>query len=103
MALGNKPFHDTVGNGEIAPFPTVFSTCLDNFLTFSSANSFSLEESKICCLVNVLNISINLSKTKILDSSKLRAFADDNFKFDKNGRKFSKGVEKTVGKGETAH
>ena len=28
--------------------------------------------------------------------------ADDNFKFDENGTKFSKGVEKTVGKGENA-
>ena len=41
----------------ISPFPTVFSTCLDNFLPFlsnlklSSANSFSLEESKIFRLV----------------------------------------------------
>ena len=38
----------------ISPFPTVFSTRLDNFLPFSSnlklssANCFSLEESKIC-------------------------------------------------------
>ena len=37
-------------------FPTVFSTLLDKFMLsssnykFSSANSFSLEESKICCL-----------------------------------------------------
>ena len=40
----------------ISPFPTVFSTCFDNFLPFSSkvklsANSFSLEGSKICRLV----------------------------------------------------
>ena len=40
----------------ISPFPTVFSTCLGNFVPFSlnlklsSANSFSLEQSKICCL-----------------------------------------------------
>ena len=27
-------------------------------------------------------------------------FADDNFKFDENGRKFSKCVENAVGKGE---
>ena len=27
-------------------------------------------------------------------------FADDNFKFDENGRKFSRSVENTVGKGE---
>ena len=35
-------------------------------------------------------------------SSKLKRFADDNFKFDKNGRKLSKRVENTVGKGEIA-
>ena len=32
----------------------------------------------------------------------LKEFADDNFKFDKNGRKSSKQVENTVGKGEIA-
>ena len=46
----------------IFPFPTVFSTHLDNFLPFlsnlklSSANSFSLEESKICHLVMGLKL-----------------------------------------------
>ena len=41
----------------ISPFLTVFSTHLDNFLTFSSnvkllsANSLSLDQSKICRLV----------------------------------------------------
>ena len=35
-------------------------------------------------------------------SSKLKAFADDNFKFDENGGKFSKRVENTEGKGEIA-
>ena len=33
----------------------------------------------------------------------LKDFADDNFKFDQHGRKFSKRVEKIVGKGEIAH
>ena len=37
-----------------------------------------------------------------LHSSKLKDFADDNFKFDKNGRKLYKPVENTVGKGEIA-
>ena len=32
----------------------------------------------------------------------LKEFADDNFEFDKNGRKLSKRVENTVGKGEIA-
>ena len=40
---------------------------------------------------------------QILDSSKLKEFADDKIKFDENGRKFSKRVENTVGKGEIAH
>ena len=39
---------------------------------------------------------------KFLDFSKLKEFADDKFKFDKNARKFSERVENTVGKGEIA-
>ena len=41
-------------------------------------------------------------RRQILDSSKLKEFADDNFKFDGNGRKLSKCVENTVGKREIA-
>ena len=41
----------------------------------------------------------NLSQMKFY-SSKLKEFADDNFKFDENGRNFFKWVESTVGKGE---
>ena len=41
-------------------------------------------------------------KRQILDASKLKEFADDNFELDENGRKFSKRVEITVGKGEIA-
>ena len=33
----------------------------------------------------------------------MKEFADDNFKFDENGRKYSKRVENTVGRGEIAH
>ena len=36
----------------------------------------------------------------MLDSSKLKELAEDNFEFDENGRKFFKRVENTVGKGE---
>ena len=43
-----------------------------------------------------------LPDDKILDRSKLKQSADDNFRFDENSRKFSKRVEKTVGKGEIA-
>ena len=36
-------------------------------------------------------------KRQILDSSKLKVFADNNFKVDKNGGKFFKRIENTVG------
>ena len=38
----------------------------------------------------------------MLDSSNLKEFADDNFRFDENCRKLSKWVENTVEKGEIA-
>ena len=38
----------------------------------------------------------------MLDSSKLKEFADYNFKFEENGRKLLKWVENIVGKGEIA-
>ena len=43
-----------------------------------------------------------ITRQQILDSSKLKEFAEDNFKFDENGRKLSKRVENTVEKGEIA-
>ena len=60
--LQYKSFENTTGKGEIARneqfllLPTVFSTYFGTFLPFSSnlklssANSFSLEESKVCRL-----------------------------------------------------
>ena len=41
-------------------------------------------------------------KQQILDASKLKGLADDNFKFDENCRKLIKWVENTAGKGEIA-
>ena len=46
--------------------------------------------------------SLTPSQTKNLDSYKPKEFADDNFKLDENGRKFSKRVENTMEKGEIA-
>ena len=37
-------------------------------------------------------------KLQILESSKLKEFADDNFKFDEDDRKFSKQITKHCGK-----
>ena len=57
--------------------------------------------------MNISSDLINISsqpfpKRQIKDPSKLKEFADDNFKFDENGRKLSKWLENTVGKGEIA-
>ena len=54
--------------------------------------------------VNRTEFPVNpLPDKKILDSSKLKEFADNNFKFHENERKLSKQVENTVGKGEITH
>ena len=52
------------------------------------------------CLYNAC--SKPFPKRQILDSSKLRVFADDNFIFDENGGEFYKWIENTEGKGEIA-
>ena len=51
---------------------------------------------------NKKNVTELFAKLQISDSSKLKEIADDNFKLDKNGRKFSKQVENTVVEGEIA-
>ena len=57
----------------------------------------------VVCLRNkALSFILSHYQTTNLDSSKLKEFADDNFKFDKNSRKLSRRVENTVGKGEIA-
>ena len=43
---------------------------------------------------------LTLSKQQILGSCKLKEFADENFKFNENGRKFSKTGRKYCGKKE---
>ena len=43
------------------------------------------------------HICVNPLPDNISDQSKLKQFADNNFKFDENSRKFSKRVENTVG------
>ena len=48
------------------------------------------------------NLCVSFTFQYSLDSSKLKGFADVNFEFDKNGRKFFKRVENTVRKGEIA-
>ena len=57
--------------------------------------------SSISCYNNPLQPQ-PITRRQILDSSKLKEFANDNFKFDENGRKLPKWEENTVGKGEIA-
>ena len=65
---------------------------------FLSANALNLDWSKILSLSK----DVTFPKQQIFYSSKFKALADGNFKFDEYGRKFSKQVENTVGKGEIA-
>ena len=56
--------------------------------------------------MHILQYSLTFNsspKQQILHSFKLKEFADNNFELDENGRKFSKWVENTAGKGEIAH
>ena len=43
----------------------------------------------------IMELSESFPKRQILEPSKLKEFAADNFKFDENGRKFSKWVKNT--------
>ena len=57
---------------------------------------------QMCTIFIEMSFSYLFPRWQILDSSKLKEFADDNFEFDENGENFSKRVEKTVGKAEIA-
>ena len=48
-------------------------------------------------------MGFHFPKQQILDSAKLKEFADNYFEFEENGRKFSLSVENTFGKGKIAH
>ena len=52
-------------------------------------------------MLRLLN-DLPITRRQILDSSKLKDFADDNLKFEESGRKLFKPVENTMGKGEIA-
>ena len=54
--------------------------------------------------MNLLNSkpSLTLSQTTNFRLFQTEEVSDNSFKFDENGRKFSKWVENTVGKGEIA-
>ena len=75
------------------------STFLARLNTTCSRGAFRVVLCPSCVLNNFFNL---FPIRQILDSSKLKEFADDNFESDENGRKFSRRVENIVGKGEIA-
>ena len=66
--------------------------CARGLLHFSGKNARKVKKKKP-------KKKLLFSKQQILDTSKLKDFADNKLKFDENGRKFSKWVENSVGKG----
>ena len=65
---------------------------------FSNGPFLRVIKSRYCVLK-----SRPIPEQQIVHSSKLREFADSNFELDEGGRKFSKMIENTEGKGEIAH
>ena len=97
-------FKNAVGKGENAgdqhflfSFPTMCSTLL-NADRNNHFNKIKLVVwSRLKCFY-----FLTITRRQILDSSKWKGFADDNFRFDENGSKLSKHLENIVGKGEIA-
>ena len=53
-------------------------------------------------LLSLFHFLYPFPKQQILDSLKLKEFADEDFRYDENGTRSTKGVANTVGKGEIA-
>ena len=110
MCLQYKFFEVTMGKGEIAPnkqfllFPQCFLPFWRTFCYFRQIQNSHLQTLSVWKNLKfvVLEKIKPFPKQHNSDSSKLKGLADDNFKFDENGKAFSKRVENTVGKGEIA-
>ena len=70
-----------------------------NLFSMSGLQSSNIAGPKLLMLRETI---LTLSQTTNFRLSKLKEFADDNFKFYENGKKFFKLVENNVGKGEIA-
>ena len=79
-------------------FSTVLNTKIIILSTFILLSALCFKFGPVLNFVVWLRVN-PLPDDKILDWSKLKQSADDNFKFDENSRKFTKQVENTVGKG----
>ena len=119
-------FENYVGKGEIARkeqfllFPQPFLPFQRTFHSLYQLQNCRLqtpsvwEKSKICRFgkgytyktshhnlwIHKIHLFNSLPNNIFLDSSELKEFADDNLKFDENGKEFYNRVENTVGQGE---
>ena len=77
----SKKVENTVGKGEIAHYEQflLFQQCFQKTFIVMKDHYFPIQQ--------------------ILNASKLKELADDNFKFDENGRNIFKPVENTMAKG----
>ena len=101
----SKWVENTVGKGEIACYEQflLFPQCFQQ-ACFPGASKGAIVWEWVNPLPDdkFYGLTLNpLPDEKILDWSKLKQFADDNFKFDENGTKFFN-LENTVGKREIA-
>ena len=105
----SKKVDNTVGKGEIARYKQflLFPWCFQKTILQTCKNQGLLRKRLISSYEGIIlrtpdkrELSL-FQTTNFIDSSKLKEFADNNFKFDENGRKFSTRVENT-GKGEIA-
>ena len=82
-----------------SPFSRMFSKVfLKVVKTLTNVqNTCIIYASKSAQIIRLININ-PFSKRQFFYSSKLKEFADDNCKFDKNGRKVFKWEENTMGK-----
>ena len=109
--LSGEAFENIVGKGENAGnqhflfFPTMFSTPpkAKININFDDCKLYQIDPVQNFVIWERLNHILYTNPfphKKFLDSFKLTEFADNNFKLDENGRKFTKNVENTGVVGE---
>ena len=79
----------------------MFYAAVEFYYFVASVQSHIIRAFKNCLGTN-FELFLTHYQTTNFRSSKLKEFADDDFRFDEYGRKLSRKVENTVGKGEIA-
>ena len=90
---------------DLSKFKPVAVDKMECDVTFTRWQNYCLLQTESICRRHIRynsNIEIWCLTHYQTKNFRLKEFADDNFKFDESGRKLSKRVENTVGKGEIA-